>query len=244
MKNIIYLIIFFLGISLFYYNFLNKKEKIIIKNNSPKIEKKQTKKINIFQKFDLDNDESITKFIDPNISYNNKKYTPKNLIEVNHIFIYSNKENPEKLRKIAKDALVKLSIDFYKKFNIELKIVSWYRSYERQKEIEKSACENNLCAKAWHSEHQSWLAIDLWQALTIEEFKKHKEYNKYFEWMNKNAYKYWFINTYKKWKKIDWYSKEPWHWRYIWIELATYLQKNNLSFAEFYYKAKELNKQN
>jgi D-alanyl-D-alanine carboxypeptidase len=58
---------------------------------------------------------------------------------------------------------------------------------------------------------------------------------KYYKWLDENAYKYGFHNTYQKWLEIDWYEIEPWHWRYMWVELATYLKDNNLTIAEFYF---------
>ncbi len=247
-KKNIFIIFIILILILFYFYYSNSNKKKIIKNNN-KIETSKTKlknnsktkeKIqNFYKKFDLDSDDSITKFVSKDIPLNNKKYIPKNLVEVNHIFIYTNKQENIILRKVAKDALVKLSIEFSKKFNSNLKVVSWYRSYKTQKKIEESACSKNLCAKAWFSEHQTWLAVDLWQASDKEEFFKNDLYKEYFDWMNKNAYKFWFINTYKKWLKIDSYEIEPWHWRYVWKELAYFLYKNNLSFAEFYKKSKQ-----
>jgi LAS superfamily LD-carboxypeptidase LdcB len=33
---------------------------------------------------------------------------------------------------------------------------------------------------------------------------------------------------------VDWYEIEPWHWRYLWVELATYLKNKDLTIAEFY----------
>jgi D-alanyl-D-alanine carboxypeptidase len=240
MKNIIYLLIFFIWISLFLYNFFYTKN-IKQENkhyNEKKININKNSFLEFYKKFDFDSDDSITKFVDKKKSYKNLEYKPKNLTWVEHLFIYTNKEKTQQLRKIAKEALIKLSIEFYKEFNTELKIISAYRSYDEQKKIETSACENNLCAKAWYSEHQSWLAVDLWQAMTKEEFEKNENYKKYFSWMQKNAYKFWFINTYKKWIKIDDYDIEPWHWRYVWTELANFLHKNNMTFREFYYKWK------
>jgi D-alanyl-D-alanine carboxypeptidase len=52
--------------------------------------------------------------------------------------------------------------------------------------------------------------------------------------MQQNAYKYGFNNSYQKWKQIDWYAVEPWHWRYVGIDFATYLWEKNISFWEFY----------
>jgi D-alanyl-D-alanine carboxypeptidase len=155
------------------------------------------------------------------------------------MFIYSTKNNSATLRKEAREALIKLSIEFWANFEWnKIKVISWYRSFEEQKRIEESkACEDNLCAKAGHSEHQTGLAVDLF--LVDWDLAKEPEIKQYFDWMQKNAHHFWFTNTYIKWQEIDWYKKEPWHWRYVWVELATYLKENNMSFAEFYMESKK-----
>jgi D-alanyl-D-alanine carboxypeptidase len=135
-----------------------------------------------------------------------------------------------------------MSNDFFNELWEKIIIVSAYRSYDYQKWIKAWWCLDNLCAKAWYSEHQTWLAVDLWDASNNEIWKKSKNFMKYYEWLNNNAYKYGFTNTYKKWIDIDWYEIEPWHWRYIWIEIATFLKENNLTLAELYSENSKLKK--
>ena len=93
-----------------------------------------------------------------------------------------------------------------------------------------------MCARAWFSEHQSGLAADLWQASTKEQFLSNSSYRKYFEWLSLNAHEYGFTNTYIKWLEVDWYDVEPWHWRYVWEDLATILKKQNMTIAEYFKK--------
>jgi len=240
--NILYILIFFAGIFLYFYNFTNinfleKKEQKVIKieeNNIKNVEK------SVYEKFDLESDDSITKFVNNKISFKNKKYIPKNLENVRHIFIYSTKNNSATLRKEAQIALKNLSLEFSKKFSTKLKIISWYRSFEEQKRIYDSwACKDSLCSKPGFSEHQTGLAIDIFEAETPEKFLENPEQKKYFHWFEKNAHIYGFHNTYQKWIKIDWYDIEPWHWRFLWIELASYLKQQNMSFAEFYEESKK-----
>jgi LAS superfamily LD-carboxypeptidase LdcB len=42
------------------------------------------------------------------------------------------------------------------------------------------------------------LAIDLFEATTNKEFLSKPNLKKYFDWLNENAYKYGFANTYQK----------------------------------------------
>jgi D-alanyl-D-alanine carboxypeptidase len=54
-----------------------------------------------------------------------------------------------------------------------------------------------------------------------------------------HAHTYGFTNTYQKGLDIDWYEIEPWHWRYVWVDIASYLSENNITIAEFYYQQKK-----
>jgi len=202
--------------------YLKKKEDDI----SAKEEKKELS-------YDIYTDNSINKFLNSNISFKDKSYIPNNLVNIWWEYIVDSKWN-QKLRLEANEALNKLGEVFYSKFNKKLLVVSAYRSYSNQKWIKDRWCSDIFCAKAWYSEHQTWLAVDLFETSTKQEFLAKKNYSTYFEWLSKNAHLYWFHNTYKKWLKIDTYLEEPWHWRYLWVDLASYLYKNNLSFAEYY----------
>ena len=55
--------------------------------------------------------------------------------------------------------------------------------------------------------------------------------------MQKNAHKYGFILRYPKDKTDETlYQYEPWHYRYVGIEISTYIKKHNISFEEYYVK--------
>ena len=205
------------------YNEFIKSEIIKIKDQ----------KINRIYSYDLETDNSITKFVNSSVSFNDKSYVPENLIWMKWTHIIDIKWNWA-LRVEALIALIELDKSFYDTFNENIKVVSSYRSYNYQQTIKNWWCPDNLCAKAWFSEHQSGLVIDLWETTTNNEFLSNSTLKKYFEWLNNNAHKYGFTNTYQKWLDIDWYEIEPWHWRYLWPELATYLKDNNMTIAEFY----------
>ncbi|MBR4567650.1 D-alanyl-D-alanine carboxypeptidase family protein [bacterium] len=54
------------------------------------------------------------------------------------------------------------------------------------------------------------------------------------QWLQDNAYKWGFHNTYQKGIEIDGQMVEPWHRRYVGDELAEELYEKNLSLAERY----------
>lgn len=213
-------------------NIDNKKlsnSKEFIKKETLKIEDEKPKQENIF---DFLSDNSIHKFVSNKVSFNKLSYVPDDLIFLKWDYLTDTKWN-SKIREIMNNDLQKLSKDFYNTFWVKLKIVSAYRSYSYQKWIKDRWCSDLFCAKAWFSEHQTWLAIDIFETTTQEEFLSKNNYKKYFEWMTKNAYKYGFHNTYRRWREVDWYAIEPWHWRYLWYDLSKILYEKDMTFAEY-----------
>ena len=188
----------------------------------------------IFNHLDLDfkTDNSITKFVSPDVPFNDKKYIPYDLVNISWKNIIDRRWT-QTLRKEALEYLNLLSDSFYEEFNQKLDIISAYRSYEYQAWIKARWCSDYFCAKAWYSEHQSGLAIDFFEATDKKTFLSNNNYKKYYEWLKDNAHKYWFHNTYRRGRDIDWYEIEPWHWRFVWVEFASYLYEKNLTFAEF-----------
>lgn len=52
-------------------------------------------------------------------------------------------------------------------------------------------------------------------------------------WLQLNAYKYGWHQSYQNGEYIDAYEIEPWHWRYLGIDLATKLNNLNMSYTEY-----------
>lgn len=184
-------------------------------------------------KFKSEVDSSITKYVSNTKWFNNSSYVPKNLEIIAWDYVIDVKGN-SKLRTEANRALQLMAADFCKEFWERLTVVSAYRSFEYQSLLKSMWCNDSYCAKPWYSEHQTWLAVDLWEASTEVDFLSKKNYLKYFEWMNENAHNYGFHNTYQKWIEVDWYVVEPWHWRYVWLDLAKTLYENELTLSEYY----------
>ena len=119
---------------------------------------------------------------------------------------------------------------------LEIYNISAYRSYEKQLNIYNNNLINKgldatdiISARPGNSEHQSGLALDV--NILSESFANTKEYN----WLKENSYKYGFIERYPKdYTKITGYNYEPWHLRYIGIEDAMKIKKENITFDEYY----------
>lgn len=162
-------------------------------------------------------------------------YEPDDLIDISNVYSYG--EN-QKLRKVAYDAFINMFNDA-KKDNITLIINSSYRSYQEQEKTYNdystwygSNEADKIAARPGFSEHQTGLAID------IQSYKTNRnnfEESDAFKWLQNNAYKYGFVLRYPKdLEYLTGYSYESWHYRYVGVEIASYIQKNNITYDEYY----------
>ena len=176
-------------------------------------------------------DNDIQKFVGVNKPFYNISYEPSDLVSLqwrSHISAQAR----HTLRKEAANNLEKLANDFYKTFWTNIVIASAYRSYSYQKNsISKSCKQSGRCAKEWESEHQLWLAVDLWEATNEEKFLS--KYQKYYDRLHDNAHLYWFHQSYQNWREFDGYYIEPRHRRYLWTWLATKLHDRNITFTQY-----------
>ena len=162
-----------------------------------------------------------------------KNYIPNDLEIIDINYSCENKY----LRKRAKIQFEKMAKDA-KKNNLNIIAVSTYRSYDYQKNLYSNYVKekgeeyaNMASAKAGHSEHQTGLAVDISdKSLDYDNFENTKE----FKWVSKNAHKYGFILRYPKAKfHTTGFKYEPWHYRYVGINVATYIYENNITLEEY-----------
>ncbi len=186
------------------------------------------------QKIDLESDYSILKYVDQDIAFTNKYYIPADLTMLfpTETLILSTSDDLSymMIRETVLPWLQELAFAFEKKFWTPMKINSAWRSFEFQRDWFTQECRDSwLCAKPGHSEHQSWLCVDIsWMF-----------WDQYM-WMKEQAHLYWFHQSYQKWAEIDWYPEEKRHWRYLWVELATELYESWLTFTEWFKINKDL----
>ena len=236
-----YLIIVLFWINIFLLNIGFSVEPIFVKNqfNIPWVynpvsgfyEQKTKEMIEseIIEKIDFYSDNSLQKFLDDNhwISAN---YKFNDLVNIKSDFTSNNSKN-FMLRKDVAKAFESMARAFSNAFNFKAKLTinSAWRSQWFQRELAWS-CSKWRCAKPWTSEHEAWLALDLW----VNWWNIKAWSWRYYERLVDNAYKYGFHNSYQKWMEIDGKIVEPWHWRYVWVELATILHEHNQTTEYFY----------
>lgn len=169
-----------------------------------------------------------------------ENYIPKNL-EPLDISCAVNFNIPAVLD--AKEAFELLCADA-KSIGLTIKAISGYRSYASQRLIYDRYLENDpieivdtYSARPGHSEHQSGYALDLYnEVVPYTRFGETDEY----EWLKNNAHNYGFIIRYQKGKEyITGYKYEPWHIRYVGINVASYIFENNITLEEYIDKYKK-----
>ena len=179
-------------------------------------------------------DSAISKFVTRKISLSDRDYAPTDLVEVWNSGSVNEAGRKSYLRKEARDALWNMADAFANEFDTPLTVISGYRSASYQKKLwDLWKCTDTLCAPPGYSEHQLGLAIDVFEASSESDYSRNTRYKKYISWLQTHAHKYGYTQSYQKWEAIDAYEIEPWHWRYLGIELSTKLRDLGMSYTEY-----------
>ena len=142
------------------------------------------------------------------------------------------------LKKEAYDAFISLNNNAIKEGYI-ITNQSPYRRYSVQERIYNSYLNidplevvDSYSARPGFSEHQTGLALDVGENFgDLNYFGSTKS----FTWMKDNAHKYGFILRYPEGLEyLTGYTYEPWHYRYVGVDVATYIYENNITFDEYY----------
>lgn len=162
-------------------------------------------------------------------------YEPDDLVNVNAKRVVTGQ-----LRKEANEALNAM-FAAAKESGYTLYVKSAYRSYRTQKtmyynRMEKYGYDDGLVAYPGSSDHQTGLGVDI---LNYEWTQKDGMNEKFAaeaeaQWMADHCHEFGFILRYMEDKEdITKIKFEPWHFRYVGLEAASYMMKNHLSLEEF-----------
>lgn len=210
------------------------------RNNNPDLEIIQVIK-NVNMNLDKKQYEDATEIEDKNnqlvlvnkYNYLGDKFIPENLENINTQYALSNM----KLVDYAKEAFEKMAKDARKE-NLKIIAMSTYRSYSyqvdlynRYKKKDGQEAADKYSGRPGFSEHQSGLAVDVYNG---KEDYTNFESTKEFTWMKDHAHEYGFIIRFPKGKENETgYQYESWHYRYVGIDVATYIKNNNISLEEY-----------
>ena len=231
-----------------YYKLKNLERYIEYKNNNPSLSDEDVIiKVNIgldykFYTYINDADTSKDYKLLVNKYYKlGKDYAFNDLEEINSEYFINGNLYVRKLRKDAKEAFEKLSKDSIAN-GTPVYGQSGYRPYSMQESLYNNAVDSmgrdaadNDTARPGHSEHQTGLAIDVSSTKSgnMLNFINTDSYT----WMKDNAHKYGFILRYTEgYENIHGFIFEPWHYRYVGVDIATDMYKNypNMTYEEYY----------
>ncbi len=166
-------------------------------------------------------------------SYLPNDYQPADLVAISA----EHSAGYQQMRKEAAEAFEKMCVDASEK-GYTIKAQSTFRSYSSQYSIynnyvSRDGAEkaNTYSAQPGHSEHQTGLAVDVQGSqYDYNRFGETKE-NQY---VLENAYKFGFIVRYTaETTSITGYMPEPWHLRYVGVQIATVIHNENITFDEY-----------
>ena len=126
---------------------------------------------------------------------------------------------------------------------VPLRITSAYRSFESRARINRQLVQqlgqeraDIASARPGHSEHQTGLAIDVGALSGTCELDACFGTTPQGLWLVENAYRYGFILRYPDGlTAITGYAYEPWHWRYVGVELATEMRETGVATLEEFF---------
>lgn len=187
--------------------------------------------VGILEKLSQTDPELLKKY--SKIYFLNDNYVPESFVKIGSKYTYDPKE----------DYLIYAGIwSFLRKMmvatendNIDIKIISAYRSFGKQSELKSSyiviygSGANKFSADQGYSEHQLGTTLDFTTSeigTTYSDFEETAAY----QWLLENAYKYGFILSYPD--NNEYYQFEPWHWRFVGKALAEKLHQEGKNFYD------------
>lgn len=149
-----------------------------------------------------------------------------------------------KINSIISVPLNKMIEDARTQKGLNLWLSSAYRDIEAQERLYQEEVKSKLSqgypqekaeilaaqevARPGYSEHNTGLAVDF--NGVMNNFKETGEY----KWLLENSYKYGFVLRYPEEKKnLTGIVFEPWHFRFVGVEVATEMKQKNICFEEY-----------
>ena len=121
-------------------------------------------------------------------------------------------------------------------------MTSGYRGYDTQSWLFQRKVEQyggdeetaaTIVARPGTSEHQTGLAADITDGY-YEYMNESLEETALFQWMSAHCHEYGFIVRFPKGRQdVTGIMYEPWHYRYVGKEAATYIMEHDLTLEEF-----------
>ena len=158
----------------------------------------------------------------------NEHYVPDTLTEIEDDYVFEqgggNLLIHDKVWPFLKELILEAKED-----GIDLLAVSAFRSFDAQASLKSeyrftygAGTANQFSADQGYSEHQLGTSLDFTTKTLGANFTKFGSTDA-LEWLENNAHKYGFVLSYPAGN--GYYTYEPWHWRFVGVQLATDLHE-------------------
>ncbi len=127
-------------------------------------------------------------------------------------------------------------LDDAKKAGYDIRVISAYRSFEEQTNLKGQYLQvygsgsNAFSADQGYSEHQLGTTLDIVDIDTRTTAQSFAITDAY-KWLQANAYRYGFVLSYPE--NNNFYVFEPWHWRFVGVDLARDLHRADAQFYQW-----------
>ncbi|WP_233279279.1 M15 family metallopeptidase [Microterricola pindariensis] len=138
------------------------------------------------------------------------------------------------MRQEASDAIVTMFAAATSEAGLSLASNSAYRSYTTQ--VELYAGDDNLTARPGYSEHQTGLTMDIGATSGVCSLATCFTDTAEGVWLRDNAWRFGYLLRYPADKTaVTGYDFEPWHFRYIGVELSTEMHNTGFTTLEEFF---------
>lgn len=194
--------------------------------------KKLTGTVHTLDKLSKTDEELLQKY--SKVYFLNENYVPSDIKKIDNKYILEGKDTQYfhgDALSFLEDMMEEAADD-----GIDLKITSAYRSFDHQSALKGEyttvygSGANTFSADQGYSEHQLGTTVDLTTPAiggTYESFAQTEA----FEWLKDNAHRYGFTLSYPA--DNTFYVFEPWHWRFVGVDLARDLDRANANFYDW-----------
>ncbi len=189
-------------------------------------------------RYSIDDPASLWVVVNKLRPLNPESYAPSDIVRVPVPYA-----NEPFLRQEAADAVVALFAAAEAEAGLRLQAQSAYRSYNVQVRVYNGivasrgqAYADVRSAQPGHSEHQTGLAIDISSLPAVCALDPCFGDTDHGRWLAANAHRFGFHLRYQPdMTPITGYSYEPWHFRYVGVELATELHETGVRTLEEFF---------
>lgn len=188
--------------------------------------------VGTLQKLSQTDSELLKKY--SKVFFLSENYAPANLANVDSKYVFEKGKTIE----VQADMYTHLQklLSLATSSGIDLTVVSGYRSFGTQSGLKSTykftygaGTANKFSAEQGYSEHQLGTAVDFTTMKVGGSFVGFDKTPTY-AWLQNNAHLFGFTLSYPKGN--TYYTYEPWHWRFVGVELATKLHSEGKYFYD------------